>query len=286
MSDEVFVIPTGPNELLPDGVKKIELKPEYKQMMEIITQTSPMMNKATENFNKTQSQFMDNMLTVSHPTILRNARQVLAEVNKAKMALREAALGCAEKEIDIEILKEQLTGSMTLQERKIKIQIAKLENEISATMPAVEGAIRKVANYSEQYRSLMAAWGKDTFTEQDFEEQEEAYHIAKAFDQALTAARSRNGMIDEGNHIYFSQIGINGAAAQHCITEFLNREAALFRAEAIPNTVPQQIRHSMPGHGIVTDFLISMVGRFKGCSTDYAQRKGMSTSSATALLKS
>jgi hypothetical protein len=45
-----------------------------------------------------------------------------------------------------------------------------------------------------------------------------------AFNQALTAARSRGGLIDEGNHIYLFQLGINGAVAQREITAFLEAE--------------------------------------------------------------
>jgi hypothetical protein len=49
-----------------------------------------------------------------------------------------------------------------------------------------------------------------------------------AFNQALSAARSRGGIIDEGNHIYMFQLGINGAVAQKEITALLEAEDSAF----------------------------------------------------------
>ena len=274
MSEDLILVPSAPYELMPEGIKSIQLKPQYKEMMEVISLNAERMTKASENFNKTQSQFMDNMLTVSHPTVLRNARQVLAEVNKAKMALSEASFVCAEKEADIEIKLQELSSEENpLKQKKLKIQIAKLKNELHMTIPNIEAAIRKVTNYSVQYDSLLKSWGKETFTEADFEMQEEAYHIAKAFDQGLTAAISKpDYSIDEGNLIYLNQVGIHPLIAKLEIQGFIQSQLAKINENIVP------------GHEEILEFLHGMTQKYQGHAAKLAARKGMSLVSSVALL--
>lgn len=273
------IIPIGPSELLPQGIKAIELKPEYKEMLVIIQNGAPAVNKATENFNKTQSQFMDNMMTVSHPTLLRNARQVCAELNKSKIALREAALLGAEKEVEIEIKQEKLSKETDpLKKKKLQVKIAQLQNQLTSMMPYVEAAIRKVTNYTIQFNSLVDNWklrsGKDSFDEKDFEDQEEFYHIATAFNQGLTAALARPDLsIDEGNLIYMNQIGIHPLAAKLELQGFLQVQQKMF-AEGLA-----------PDHSFVLRFLGDMANKYQGSAKALLGNKGMTDKSDIALLK-
>jgi hypothetical protein len=73
-----------------DFSQLIEYAPEHKEMIENITRNHPEITRATSLFGKTQSQFMDNTMTVSHMTPLRNARQILAEMERTRNALKEA----------------------------------------------------------------------------------------------------------------------------------------------------------------------------------------------------
>jgi hypothetical protein len=74
--------------LLSDSIKSIvSYMPEHHEMISKIQESLPEIQRASSMFFKTQSQFMDNMLTVSHPTPIRNLRQILAEMRKARDAL-------------------------------------------------------------------------------------------------------------------------------------------------------------------------------------------------------
>ena len=248
---------------------------QYQIMMDRIQANFPVIEKATKNFNKSQSQFMDNMLTVTQPTELRSARQILAEINKAKMALDEAYFDIRKKHIQINRKRGKQASvkshGMGVDEL-VLIEAEELESQVRHTMGYVEGAIRKIAAYMTQYQNILKKYGKEEFTEADFEKDEERYHIMKAFEQALHAARSHGGIIDEGNHIYFFQIGISGIAAQTEVHGLLSLERDLIQ------------QGKMPTHEMTTNWLNALGEKYAGCAVNYAKRKGMTLLDEQALL--
>lgn len=218
--------------------------PEYAGMLAVIGESLPEIKKTTENFHKTQSQFMDNMLTVSHPTPLRNARQILSEINQTEQAIKSAYINIYKKEVEIEIKKRDLENeSDELKQKLIQLDILELHTNLDAAKSIVGGAIRRMTNHTAKFNELLDAHNIRNFTEEDFEKEEEKYHIMKAFDQGLTAARSRGGLIDEGNMIYFTQIGINGASAQRQVSLYLQEEGRMIH------------QGEEPSHGMYLKFL-------------------------------
>jgi hypothetical protein len=232
---------------------KFELNGQYQDMLDIIKQEIPEVQRATALFNKTQSQFMDNMLTIHNLTPLRNMRQILAEMKKIRLALG---------------------GSFFAIDKKRKLpQTDETDWEISCIQENVLGAIRKLANYSVQYAEIQRFHNLYDFTEKDFEEEEEKYHIIKAFEQGLSAARSHGGSIDEGNQIYFHQIGINGTAAQREVLDYFKSEAEVLATG------------NMPTHRMQIDWLLSMAEKYKGCSIEFARFKGLISQAEEVLLQ-
>ena len=84
-----------------------------------------------------------------------------------------------------------------------------------------------------------------------------------AFNQALTAARARGGLIDEGNHIYLFQLGINGALAQAEVTSLLAAEQ-----EALNNNIA-------PSHEGVIKWLNLVADKFEKAPELYAAQRNM-----------
>lgn len=251
----------------------VSYMPEHREMMENISINHPEIVRATSFFGKTQSQFMDNLLTVSHLTPIRNIRQILAEMEKIRNSLKESYFSCKKREIEI-LKKKRLLEETTdsLEKELINIEIMEIESSIDVTRLYISGSIRKLNAYTEQYNSIMKEKGISEFNEKVFEEEEEKYHIMKSFEQALSAARSRSGTIDEGNLIYLSQIGINGTVAQRCISEYLALENKLL-SEGKEPTYKMQL-----------NFLESMVDKFHGSSEFILSYKGMQKNSNASLL--
>lgn len=248
------------------------LPQNYQTMLDNISEYYPVVAKATKNYNKTQSQFMDNMLTLSQPTKLRSLRQILAEINKAKRALDEAYFKIEKQKVKILKKKRKLeTEEDDLERQLIHIEVAEIESQISHSMSYVEGAIRKISAYMNQYKNILNCLGKDEITEEDFEKDEERYHIMTAFSQGLHAARSHNGIIDEGNHIYLYQIGISGTAAQVEVNNFLASEGKMV-AEG-----------ELPSHQLAWDWLHKMADKYQGSAEKFQSEKHMVLLSEEAL---
>jgi hypothetical protein len=247
---------------------------EHTKMWAQVQTILPRIEKTTENFGKTQSQFMDNMLTVSHPTPIRNLRQILAEMNKSLDALKEAYYKNEKKKVEIKMKAASIVELKDpLEKEMAEIESQELMMQLETGKKYIGGAIRKLNNYSEQYQNILNALGVKDIDEVDFEKEEEEYHIKKAFEQGLIAARSHQGIIDEGNQIYMAQLGINGTVAQRLVFQYLSEEGKMLSENREP-TIEMQWK-----------FLDDCYQKFKGCSIKLAGHKGMTVVSDKALLR-
>lgn len=249
-----------------------DVSASVKTMAQSVANRMPKIQGATAHFGKRQSQFMDNMLTLSHPTPYRNLRQILSEIERSNEGLRESYFKREKLKIDYSNLENNRcrTHYDNLEMRKIK-------SDLDAGEKYIAGAVRKIHNYMDQYDSILAEikkkHGVTELTEEIFEAEEEEYHIKTAYAQALTAARSRNGIIDEGNHIYFYQIGINGAVAQSNILGFLGAENELLK------------NGEYPSHEMILKFLDQVYLQHKGSSKVYAQSKMLKLGNKKSMFK-
>jgi hypothetical protein len=250
---------------------------QTEQMLQILKQGDLAITKATQSFNKTQSQFMDNMLTVSHPTPIRNIRQILAEMKKSKQALAEATYNTEKLKIEIKQIDKQLCEEDDdIKRELLELDRAKKYYDINQINDNMEGAIRKLTNYQLQFDSILKENNIENINELDFEKEEEEYHIKKSFQQALSAARSRNGIVDHGNLEYFQQIGLSSALAQFYIQKFLLDEKNKIAA-FLEGTGPQ------PSINSEIEFLEEMYQVFKGSAITVAEKKGMKLISEQAI---
>ncbi len=243
-----------------------ELPPTYAPLIEYVQHGLPEISRATSLFNKSDSQFTNNFLTITAVTPIRNLRQILAEMKKIRNALAEAYINVKKRKIQIAqinetIRREALSGSdLDMAEAEIEEH----EIHISMIMENVAGALRKLANFQQQYDDIQRVHKLEGFTEDDFEAEEEAYHITRAFMQALNAARAHGWIIDEGNQIYLEQIGINGSQAQVEIFRYLTEENEIIKSGRDLDYVRQYT------------WLLSMADKFKGCSKRLAELRGQS----------
>ena len=103
-------------------------------MLEKIETNLPALQTDQQAFFKTQSQFMDNMLTVSHPTPIRNLRQILAEINKAKAALDQAYFKNKKRQIKNQQKKSKIEVSTDpLEKELLEVKISESESNIDQT---------------------------------------------------------------------------------------------------------------------------------------------------------
>ena len=120
----------------------------------------------------------------------------------------------------------------------------------------------------------MEVVGKNEITEEDYEKEEARYHIMTCMKQALNAARSRNGMIDEGNLIYLFDLGINAAQAQAEVFAYLNMENQLIS------------NGNAPTHEMTMRWLEACADKWQQDPATFAARRGFSVFDRSSLTNS
>ena len=244
--------------------KTLEALPaQYSPMLQKIDAVLPLAKIDTENFNKASSQFKVATLDVVDLTPINSAKHLLAVIQQTRQALEEASIGLRRKQLELKRKELDLMASEGTDTDELVIDIDELKIHIENIEASGRGAVRRLANALDQYQSILTALGKDHLTELDYENDQARYHIMTAFNQALTAARARGGLIDEGNHIYLFQLGINGAVAQREITALLEAEQ-----EAINNGVA-------PTHEGVVKWLNLVADKFEQAPEQYAAQRNM-----------
>ena len=247
-------------------------KPEYKSMLANIQEKAPAIAQASSNFYKSHSQMMSVTLDVTAITPIRSVKHSLAEIEKTKAALQEGYFRMKKNEVKLKKIERKITQEEDHLERKLlEIKRDELIAKAESSRGYVEGAIRKLNFFTNQYDNLMEKLGKDTLTEEDYEEEEIKYHIMTCMKQALNAARSRNGMIDEGNLIYIFDLGINAAQAQAEVFSYLQWENELVK------------QGKAPEHHHTVQWLEGCAEKWKHCPTDFANSRGFQIMDRTSL---
>lgn len=248
------------------------LSADYAPMLSKIDSLLPLANKDTENFNKASSQFKVATLDVVDLTPINSAKHLLAVIQQTRQALEEASIDLRRKKLSLEKKERELMSAQGDAVEELVIDIDELKNKISNTEAAGRGAVRRLSHALAQYKDILDALGKDHLTEEDYEKDQIRYHIMTAFNQALTAARARGGLIDEGNHIYLFQLGINGAMAQAEVTALLEAEQ-----EAINNKIA-------PSHEGIVTWLNQVADKYISAPETYAKLRNMNLIDRELLL--
>ena len=247
-------------------------KPEYKSMLANIAEKAPAIAQASSNFYKSHSQMMSVTLDVTAITSVRSVKHSLAEIEKTKAALQEGYFRMKKEDVKLKKLERQLENETDdLERQMIEIKINEKQAQAASSRGYVEAAVRKLNFFSNQYEKLMKKIGKDELTEADYELEEVKYHIMTCMKQALNAARSRNGMIDEGNLIYLFDLGINAAQAQAEVFAYLHWENETIKEGKAPE------------HHHTVAWLEACADKWAHCPSAFAESRGFAILDETSL---
>ena len=247
-------------------------KPEYNLMLKNIQDRMPAVVRDTSNFHKSHSQFMSVTLDVTAITPIRSIKHTLAEIDRTRSALQEAYIGLRKKQNELKKKERDLAQTEDALDRELlEIEILEINSHIEGTQNHVNGAIRKMNFFVNQHKQLLEKVGKEEITEEDYEREEARYHIMTCMKQALSAARSRNGMIDEGNLIYLFDLGINAAQAQAEMFAYLSMENQLISEGKAPT------------HEMTMRWLEACADKWAEDPAKFAARRGFSVFDHTSL---
>jgi hypothetical protein len=249
-----------------------QAKPEYRSMLQNIDAKAPAVAQATSNFHKSHSQFMGVTLDVTAITPVRSIKHTLAEIDRTRSALQEAYIGMRKKENKLKKLERKLEKEDDDLERELlEIKIVEAKAHLVSTQDHVQGAIRKLNFFTNQYDNLMKKLGKEHLTEEDYELEEVKYHIMTCMKQAITAARARGGSIDEGNMIYIFDLGLPAAEAQMEVFAYLSWENDMMA------------NGKAPQHSDTLAWLEKCADKWAHCPAQFAESRGFQLLDKTSL---
>ena len=206
----------------------------YEIMLDETNKLFPQISQTIESFNKPDSQIKITTLNINDLTDIGSAKHIVAVIDRTRKALKESEISVRRKKIDIKKKKKQVELATDIEKDELELDILELESQIEDIQAAQRGAIRDYAFMAEQYKSICDKLGVEIITQEMYEKDQSKYHVMRATSQALAAARARGGLIDEGNFIYFQDLGINGAAIQRELTAYLEMEQEIINAGQVP----------------------------------------------------
>lgn len=251
----------------------LEIAPEYKSMLTNIEENMPSINANSSIFYKADSQLKDVTLNVADITPHMRLKHILARIEKHKLALRDNYYTSKKNIVKIKQKKQELETAIGFEKELLEIEIEELESGQASSENYIKGAIRQLNFMITQYNSTLAAMGKEYITEEEYELSEAKSHIATALKQALCAARSHNGVIDEGNHIYLFQLGINGTTLQTEMYKYFAKENEMLMAGQEPT------------HAMQMEWINSMVEKYQNNPAEDIAARNLQQLDMTSLVR-
>jgi hypothetical protein len=242
---------------------ELAITPEYKGMLEHINANLPAISRDSENFYKSASQFKNVTLDVTDLTPMGSMKHILAVIDRTRMALEEAHIAVRRKQIELKKKTLEYDNAEEGYDKELLwVDIVEINNHLNNSENSVKGALRKLSFFTTQYQAIMEKLGKEEITEEDYELNESRHHVMTAMKQALCAARTRGGIIDEGNQIYLFDMGINGTVAQAEMFAYLQAEQEMLA------------KGEEPTHELTMKWLEACADKFANCGAKFAELRG------------
>lgn len=249
------------------------LDKNYNEMVEHISSNLPSIMKDSANFYKSDSQYKNVTLDVTEMTPISALKHILAVLTKTRGALENASINIKKAEIKKLQKEEEYAKAEGYDKELLAVDILEIEMGLQESQGYLKGGLRKMSFFTTQYKSILQTLGKENITEEDYERNEERHHIMTAMKQALISSRPRGGVIDEGNQIYMFDMGINGAAAQQEVFNYLAKEGEML------------VNGEEPTFEMTMEWLNHCADRFTGCGARSAFNRGLISLDNRSLVK-
>ena len=184
------------------------------------------MNTAGRRNTQTTSQLMTLNMAGDEP--YRHLRQILAQIEKKKVALEEAAFKLKKEEL----VKEKL---LKKNDEMSLLRIAQMDCGLERSRVYVEGAVKEIGMFQDAYDEIREAHGiPDNWDERDAEKAEIRHHIKMGFRTAFQEVMA-HGMIGRGSSEYLEQFGIHPQAARKHLFDYVKNNEKLLEEGGEPD---------------------------------------------------
>lgn len=210
----------------------------------------PELDRKTRYFDRNNTQTTLSMMSITMlngQSPYRMMRQVLAEVEKRKMALAEAQVSHAEKLEEIKELEQQIDEDPDNNVLQAKLRLAYVS--ITTLESKINGSFKDIATLIDSYESIKTKNNIEDWDEEAFEREEKRHHVRRGFELMY-----RNLM--------------DGNRASTATTEYMQQygvhpQVALTEVNGYIKHVGQRIaNHDLPHANDLEDFLDLMADKY------------------------
>jgi hypothetical protein len=151
-------------------------------------------------------------------------RQILAQIEKKRSALKEQSYNLEQKKFDYMILEQELSSTepenINLEWNKKELELSKMASDIVDATTYVEACLKEIGAYQERYREVCKNNNiPDKWDEEDFERAEIEHHIKCIFRNAVRD--KLQGSCNMGTMEYMEQFGINPITAYALVENYI-----------------------------------------------------------------
>lgn len=236
-----------------------------------VQQFMPEIEEKTRAFDRNNSQTTLSLATLTllnGQSPMRMLRQVMAEIEKRKLALVEAQLTHAEMRATIEELEQETqTPLVEVKIRTKSTQLVSIENKIN-------GAFKDIATLIDSYNGIKATYKIDEWDEETFEREEKRHHTRRGFElmyrNLLEGGRAQTATIE-----YLQQYGIHPQVALTEVSGYIKYTAdRIARAELLHANDLEEFLDQMADKYFVNADKTSerIFGKANIANTDYMMR--------------
>lgn len=168
----------------------------------------PEIEEKTRSFDRNNSQHTLSLMTLTMlngQSPMRMMRQVMAEIEKRKMALAEAQVSHAEVLVEIEELETMTDPVSQAKFRQKNVSLQMLESKIN-------GSFKDIATLIDAYNNIKAKNGIEDWDEATYESEEKRHHVRRGFElmyrNILDGGRAQTATIE-----YLQQYGVHPQVA-------------------------------------------------------------------------
>jgi hypothetical protein len=195
-----------------------------------VNQFLPELTEKTRAFDRNNSQHtlaLMSLTMLNGQSPMRMIRQVMAEVEKRKMALAEAQVSHAKLLVEIQDLQKKDDPVSLAELRQKSFSLDMMESKVN-------GAFKDIATLIDAYINIKAKHGIDDWDEVAFESEEKRHHVRRGFElmyrNLLEGGRAQTATIE-----YLQQYGVHPQVALTEVSGYIQYVAEQIKAGALPH---------------------------------------------------
>jgi len=205
--------------------KSLSFKTIDSEALQKISDNMPEIYRATSVFGKGDSQTSSMLMSLNMVSvgIYHKLKQILAQIERKRMALKESIFKIQKDRVKIQQLLEKQPELDHWAQQLNEIEVAELTTAEVDAQVYIEACLKSIGMYQEAYLEICKNHNiPDQWDEEDYEKAEIEHHIKSAFTNAIRDLGAGQKM-NHGTCEYFEQMGINPIVGYELTARYMKK---------------------------------------------------------------